>query len=47
MVSEYWEFTQFLRGMFRDYRDYGEVIFETLYPTEFMTDIFIGRLTRH
>jgi aminoglycoside phosphotransferase len=44
---EHWEFLQFLRSMYRNYRDYGEVIFETFYPDEFMVDNFIGHLTRH
>ena len=44
---EYWEYVQFLRGMYRGYRDYADVIFEVLYPGEFVTDNFIGHLTRH
>lgn len=44
---EYWEFVQFFRGLHGDYRDFADVIFETLYPVELMTDHFIGHLTRH
>ncbi|KIW14225.1 hypothetical protein PV08_07007 [Exophiala spinifera] len=44
---EYWESIQFFRALYTDYRDYAGVIFETLYPVEYMTDHFIGQLTRH
>lgn len=44
---EYWEFVQFFRALYADYRDYADVIFESLYPAALMTDHFIGHLTRH
>lgn len=44
---EYWEFVQFFRALYDDYRDYAHVIFETLYPAELMIDHFVGHLTRH
>lgn len=44
---EHWEFVQFFRALYADYRDYADVIFETLYPAELMTDHFLGHLTRH
>lgn len=44
---EYWEFVQFFRALYVDYRDYADEIFETRYPAELMTDHFLGHLTRH
>ena len=44
---EYWEFVQFFRAAHGEYRDYADIIFDTLYPAELMTDHFLGHLTRH
>lgn len=44
---EYWEFVQFFRAVYADYRDYADIIFATLYPAELMADHFLGHLTRH
>jgi aminoglycoside phosphotransferase len=44
---EYWEFVQFFRALYADYRDFADIIFDRLYPVELMTDHFLGHLTRH
>ncbi|KIW14391.1 hypothetical protein PV08_07173 [Exophiala spinifera] len=44
---EYWEFVQFFRAVYSDYREYADIIFDKLYPEELMTDHFLSHLTRH
>lgn len=44
---EYWEFVQFFRAGFSEYREYADMIFDRLYSDELMADHFLSHLTRH
>ncbi|OCT49045.1 Protein kinase-like protein [Cladophialophora carrionii] len=44
---EHWEFVQFFRAMYADYRNFADVIFDKIYSTELVTDHLLGLLTRH
>ena len=46
---EYWEFIRFFRSIYTrvDWHEYADIIFTDLYPSEVMTDHFLGRLSRH
>ncbi|KIW55887.1 hypothetical protein PV05_04595 [Exophiala xenobiotica] len=46
---EYWEFVRFFRNIYTriDWHEYADIIFTDSYPSEVMTDHFLGRLTRH
>jgi len=38
---EHLECAQFFKTLSSDYRDYADVIFEKLYPTELVIDLFL------
>ena len=46
---EYWEFVRFFRNIYTriDWHEYADIIFTDSYPSEVMTDHFLGRLTGH